>query len=89
MNNILLFNQKEAVYKSSRVTKVPDLDRAKETLIHFYDVPCPICEETNTAHSTDGIFFINMQLCCKHCGIFFKPIVDRQWAIQEFSSRSC
>jgi hypothetical protein len=88
MNNIKLFNAKEAVYKNSRVTKVPDIDKQKETLIHFYDVPCPICQSLNVAHSTDGIFFINMQLCCRMCGVFFRPVVDREWAVSEFAKQS-
>jgi hypothetical protein len=84
MDDIILSSGKKAYYKSSKLSKVPEIDSFKETIIHTYNTPCPNCDDLNIAHSIDGIFFISYQLCCKECGIFFRPITDRNWASEKY-----
>jgi hypothetical protein len=50
----------------------------EEIDVHFYQVPCPVCDhaENNIGFSRDGIFFLNNQIVCRGCGVFFRPVVD-------------
>lgn len=85
MNDIWLKNGQKAIYRTSLEAMVPDLNMNEKTTIHLYGTPCPICHELNSAHSTDGIFFITAQINCKSCGIFYRPIVDFQWASEQMN----
>jgi hypothetical protein len=89
MMNIELANGKIAVYKSTRKTKVPDLMIEEEVDIHTYHVPCPVCDhsENNLGFSRDGVFFINNQIVCRHCGVFFRPVVDQKFVAYQLFLR--
>ncbi|GAK41909.1 hypothetical protein TCA2_4401 [Paenibacillus sp. TCA20] len=75
---IRLRNGKLATYKSSRQTRIPDMGINELTEVHSFRIPCPVCDhdEDNIAVSQDGIVFLNSQIVCRFCGVFFRPVVD-------------
>ncbi|MFW6008420.1 MAG: hypothetical protein ACOCP8_04050 [archaeon] len=58
-----------------RVREVIKPNENTKSLIYEYKVPCPVCNFENNAHSEDGKFFNNIQIDCKYCGIYFRPVV--------------
>lgn len=70
MSNIDLQNGRTAT-----LCKVKEL---KDKKVYIYDVPCPLCGQPVRCHSYDMKYFDNVQVNCRHCGIFFKPIVKRR-----------
>jgi|GEM_PF-4305299 len=87
--NIKLRNGKEAVYKSSRETRIPDMGIDDMTEVHSYHIPCPVCDhsEENIAVSQDGIVFLNNQIICRFCGVFFRPVIDPDFIKQKRTLR--
>lgn len=78
IKTIELQNGKVATLNSITANVLPDIDPINETMIYRYSVPCPVCDTENTgAYSHDGRFFSNTQMCCSHCGIYYRPIRKR------------
>lgn len=77
--NIRLANGKLAIYRSTRLARIPDISKEKDVEVHEYIVPCPndSCgSQSNFAQSLDGIYFFTHQISCRRCGVFYRPVVD-------------
>lgn len=75
-HTINLKNNKTAVLYKAIWTKVPEINNDENITIYHYNVPCPLCNTPVDAFSYDGKFFGNMQLNCRCCGIYFRPVVE-------------
>jgi transcription elongation factor Elf1 len=65
-----------ALYRRTGQARILEVNPNEESTFHTYDVPCPVCDHKNPAQSLDGKFFINTQLACRQCGVYFRPVVD-------------
>lgn len=74
---IELQNGKIAKLHQVILTRVPEINKEEDILVYKYKVPCPLCNTDTMAFSYDGKFFSNIQLNCRHCGIFFRPVIKR------------
>lgn len=74
---IALQNGQQAKIHQAILTLVPEVDKNKETMVLKYKVPCPLCGHEVIAFSYDGKLFANIQLNCRWCGIFFRPVIKR------------
>jgi hypothetical protein len=77
LHTIPLHNGKEAVLHQTIITRVPEVNPDEDIMVHKYKVPCPVCGFESIAFSYDGKFFSNIQLNCRYCGVFFRPVVKR------------
>lgn len=75
---IELQNSKQAILKDVIRTKVPEINNKEEINVFIYNVPCPLCDSHNRGYSYNGKYFNDIQLSCKNCGIYFRPIVKRK-----------
>lgn len=75
-HTIKLRNGQVAVLYKAISAVVPDINAHESIPIYHYNVPCPLCKSSTSAFSYDGKFFGNMQLNCKCCGIYFRPVVE-------------
>ena len=81
IDNILhyidLQNGKKAKLISAEYMRVREINLNEDIIVYKYNVPCPLCEYDSMAFSYDGKFFVNTQLNCRHCGIYFRPVIKR------------
>jgi hypothetical protein len=87
MKNIPLANGLEALYHSSRMTRVKDVNPDEDIPVYLYDIPCPVCMFENKAHSYDQIVFINFQITCRQCGVFYRPMVEPSYVQEEMKKK--
>lgn len=76
-HKISLQNGQEAVLYQALLTIVPEISKTKEIMVYKYKVPCPLCGHEVMGFSYDGKVFANIQLNCRWCGIFFRPVIKR------------
>jgi len=76
-HKIELQNGQVATLHAVIITVVPEIDKNKETIVYKYKVPCPLCGHEALGFSYNGKMFANIQLNCRHCGIFFRPVIKR------------
>jgi len=76
---IQLQNGKIATLYQAVLARVKEVDPNKDIIVYKYKVPCPLCDykEENISFSYDGKYFNNTQVNCRHCGIFFRPVMRR------------
>ena len=74
---IELQNGKVATLYEFGYAKVKEVDEHNETMVFKYWVPCPVCETKNRAFSYDGQYFMNTQITCSHCGVYYRGVVKR------------
>lgn len=80
LHQIYLHNGKEAKLYEAFLTRVPDINPNKDILVFHYKVPCPVCNSINNfGYSYNGFTFANAQICCKDCGVFFRPVIRRDY----------
>lgn len=77
LQKIDLQNGKFAVLHQAILTRVKEINQDEDIMVYKYKVPCPLCGQETIATSLDGKFFHDIQLNCRNCGIFFRPIVKR------------
>lgn len=77
-HHIELQNGKVAVLYNVSMVKVKQINPDKEIRLYRYYVPCPLCDYDTEAYSYDGQYFQNIQINCKNCGIFFRPVIKRK-----------
>jgi hypothetical protein len=60
-------------------TRVKEVNLNEDIMVYKYRVPCPVCEyeDENIGFSYDGKYFNNTQMNCRHCGVFFRPVIKR------------
>jgi hypothetical protein len=75
-HTIELKNNRVARLYKVMLTRVMDVNPNHDIYVYQYKVPCPVCNAENSAFSYDGKFFGNIQLCCKNCGVYFRPVVS-------------
>ena len=76
MQDIPLKNGKTAKFRSTKKAIIKDIDTKNPIDVHSYLAPCPLCDISNVAFSYDGYTFVNFQMMCKNCGIFYRPVID-------------
>jgi len=76
-HKISLQNGKEAVLHQVILGRVKEIDPDEDIMLYKYKVPCPVCDHQAVAISMDGKFFHDIQLNCRNCGVFFRPVVKR------------
>lgn len=74
---IFLQNGQEAEINQVILTIVPEVNKEKEIMVYKYNVPCPVCGHHSIAFSYDGKTFANVQMNCRYCGVFFRPVIKR------------
>lgn len=76
-HKIALQNNKEAILHQAILTRVKEINQNEDILVYKYKVPCPVCNHEAIAISMDGKFFHDIQINCRNCGVFFRPVVKR------------
>lgn len=76
-HKIALQNGKEAILQQAILTRVKEINPNEDIIVYKYKVPCPVCGNEAIAVSMDGKFFHDIQLNCRNCGVFFRPVVKR------------
>lgn len=76
-HKIYLQNGSHATLYQVILTRVMEVNPDEDTFVYKYKVPCPVCGHKTLAFSYDGKYFSNIQLNCRHCGVFFRPVVKR------------
>ena len=74
---IELQNGKLATLYEFGYAKVAEINPNDETMVFKYHVPCPICDTKNRGFSYDGKYFMNTQITCSHCGVYYRPVIKR------------
>jgi transcription elongation factor Elf1 len=77
MHKIELQNGQTATLYQAIMTVVPEVKKNEEIMVLKYKIPCPLCGHENIGFSYDGKMFANIQLNCRWCGIFFRPVIKR------------
>jgi len=77
MHKIELQNGQVATLTQAIMTIVPEVHKERETMVLKYNIPCPVCGYDNIGFSYDGKVFANIQLNCRWCGVFFRPVIKR------------
>jgi hypothetical protein len=77
VKQIELQNGDVATLHQAIETRVPEVNPDEDIIVYRYKVPCPVCNDEVLAHSYDGKYFSNIQVNCRYCGVFFKPVVKR------------
>lgn len=75
--SIALQNGKVAKLYQVIKTRVPEVNKNEDIIVYKYEVPCPVCNNNNYAFSYDGKYFGNIQINCKSCGVYFRPVIKR------------
>ena len=74
---IELQNGKAATLYEFGYAKVKEVNENEEIMVFKYRVPCPICDTLNRGFSYDGRYFMNTQITCNHCGVYYRPVIKR------------
>lgn len=64
--------------QNGKIAVLYDTITVADKTIYKYNVPCPVCNTYVKCYSYDGKYFENIQVNCKNCGIFFKPVIKRK-----------
>lgn len=75
---IELQNGKIATLYEFGYAKVAEVSLDEETMVFKYWVPCPVCDNKNRGFSYDGQYFMNTQITCSHCGVYYRPVKKRK-----------
>ena len=76
-HTIALQNGTIAKLHQATLSRVKEINPDEDTIIYKYKVLCPVCSHEALAMSLDGKMFHDIQLNCRHCGIFFRPVIKR------------
>lgn len=76
-HTIELQNGKTAVLAEVILTRVPEINLNEDIMVYRYMTPCSLCGGNNIAYSYDGKVFANIQLNCRYCGVYYRPIIKR------------
>ena len=74
---IALQNGKYAILHQAILTRVKEINPDEDIIVYKYKVPCPLCGHETISISMDGKFFHDIQLNCRNCGVFFRPVIKR------------
>lgn len=77
LHRIELQNNKVAILHQAVLTRVKEINMDEDIILYRYKVPCPVCDTEAIAMSLDGRFFHDIQLNCRTCGVFFRPVIKR------------